>query len=288
VVNSGKRQKPGHAAVGIRIRLLTILLGLWTLAGGGCGIWDDFRSEDYSFRRYFYPDDPIVVLKTSTDVSKKARALGRLREPLENKGTKEDQDFVVGVLTDAATNWSEAYARLEAIKTLRTFKDPRAFKALEAAYEKGEAFPPETRSVIRIQAMDALGKSGNPAAVDLLVTAMLVPPLDPAKSTEQEKQTYLEERLVAARSLQNFKNYRATEALVRVLKTERDVAMIDCVTHSLQVATGKKLPPDAKAWEDLLNNPAEARDRSLAQDPKARLDSPIQRTSGTDKVPPRQ
>jgi hypothetical protein len=267
--------------VGTRIRLLSILLGLWTLVGGGCGFWDDFRNEDYSIKKYFYPDNPILVLKTSTDVSKRARALGRLQEPMENKGTREDQNFVIDVLTEAATRGNEVYTRLQAIIALSTFKDPRAFEAMKTAYYEAKVFPPESRSVIRIQTMTALGKSGNPAAVELLATAMLVPPIDTSKNSEQEKQIYLEERLAAARALEHFKNYRATEALVQVLKTERDVAMIDCVNHSLQVATGKKLPPDAKAWEDLLNNPAEARDRSVAQDPKAKLDSPIQRTSGT-------
>ena len=60
-------------------------------------------------------------------------------------------------------------------------------------------------------------------------------------------------RFAAARALANFSHYQATEALMQVLKTERDVALRDRAHESLQTATGKTLPPDPKAWEDLLH-----------------------------------
>ena len=42
----------------------------------------------------------------------------------------------------------------------------------------------------------------------------------------------------------------STDALV-----ERDVALRDCAHNSLQVSTGKDLPPDAKQWEAVLHQP---------------------------------
>ena len=44
-------------------------------------------------------------------------------------------------------------------------------------------------------------------------------------------------------------NGRASEALLDVLRREKDVALRDRAAESLQKITGKKLPPDAQAWE---------------------------------------
>ena len=57
----------------------------------------------------------------------------------------------------------------------------------------------------------------------------------------------------AARALGKFSHYQATEALVRVMQNEKDIALRDRAHESLQIATGKKLPPDAKEWEQLLH-----------------------------------
>jgi hypothetical protein len=134
-----------------------------------------------------------------------------------------------------------------------------------------------------MQAMTALGGIGkdNPRALELLVRVVQAPPVDVAKSDEDTKQVYIRERLTAARALANFKNYQATEALVRVLKTEKDVALHDAVHQSLVAVTGKKLPPDPQAWEDLLNNPATPRGPAIVGvDPsKVQLMQPIQRAS---------
>lgn len=264
-------------------RLLTCLLFPWTLSLSGCGFWDDFRAVDYSPKAYFSPPDPVKVLADgTTDGNARARAIARIEEPALNKGSERDQEYVVLLLTKAAKEDPQMWCRLKAIEKLGTFKDPRAVTAVIDAYYAAESFSPENRKVLREQSLTALGKAGDhsPQAVDLLVRVVSAPPVDTGKSSEDEKQMYLDERIAAARALEKCKHYRATEALVQVLKTEKDVALRDCAHKSLVTATGKKLPPDAKAWEEMLNDPAQPRDRSIAG---AKILQPIVRTSATEK-----
>src|SRR5262249_22006760 len=163
------------------------------------------------------------------------------------------------------------------------FKDPRAVKALRDAFYNADAFKavPETRAVVRIQSLNALGRTGDPTAVGLIVDVLRAPPIEATKSNEADKQLNLDERLAAAAALSHFNNSRATEALVQVLKSERDVALRDTATKSLQASTGKKLPADAQAWEEALYGDNGQR---LAND-KPRLMPPIIRTGATQNAP---
>ena len=104
-------------------------------------------------------------------------------------------------------------------------------------------------AMIRAQAMTALGETRNPAAVELLARVVREPP---AEGPDSDRQLTLDVRVAAARALANFTEYQATEALLHVLQTERDVALRDCAHKSLQAATGKDLPLDAKQWEVVL------------------------------------
>jgi HEAT repeat protein len=156
----------------------------------------------------------------------------------------------VNILTTAATTEKQPLCRLAAIQALGHFKDPRVVKGLSDAFYNAGGFAPETTTVIRCQALTALGETGNPAAVELLARVVREPP---AEGTELEKQQTLDVRIAAARALGKFSHYQATEALVRVMQNERDVALRDRAYESLQLATGKKLPPDGKEWEQLLH-----------------------------------
>jgi hypothetical protein len=80
--------------------------------------------------------------------------------------------------------------------------------------------------------------------------------------TDSEKQPNLDERIAAARSLGHFSHYEAIEALVQVLRVEKDVALRGAALASLQKTTGKKLPDDAKQWEDALRNTPAPQDAS--------------------------
>lgn len=228
----------------------------------GCAnFWDNVTSRDFSVNSFFTKPNPLLVLRDSNDGDKRAQALRALHEPKQNGGTDQEQEMVVKVLTTAATSEKQPLCRLAAIQALGPFKDPRAVEGLTTAFYNASCFGPETATILRCQALTALGETGNPAAVELLVRVVREPP---AEGTEGERQQAVDVRLAAARALGHFSHYQAAEALVQVLRTEKDTALRDCAYESLQAATGKKLPPDAKAWEEFLHQP---HDKEVADQP---------------------
>ena len=231
---------------------LLLAVALAPILGGCANFWDDVTSRDFSVNAFFVKPNPLLVLRDSPDGDKRARALRALHEPKQNGGTDQDQEMVVKVLTTAATSEKQPLCRLAAIQALGRFKDPRAVDGLTTAFYNASAFGPETATVLRCQALTALGETGNPTAVELLARVVREPP---AEGTDTEKQQALDVRIAAARALGHFHHYQATEALVRVLQAEKDTALRDRAYESLQASTGKKLPPDAKAWEDFLHQP---------------------------------
>lgn len=245
------RTQAGQTRHGIR-RRLALALSLLVLPGlGGCaGFWDEITSRDFHVKTLFVRPDPLVVLRDSNDGDKRAKAYRALEEPARNGGTQEQQDAIVKILTTAATTERQPLCRLAAIQTLGNFQDPRAVQGLVEAYYEAGAFPPDTAAAIRCQTLASLGRTKSPAAVELLARVVREPAVE---GTEQERQQSLDTRIAAARALGNFNHYQATEALVYVLKSEKDVALRDRAHESLQAATGKDLPADAAAWEQLLH-----------------------------------
>jgi hypothetical protein len=227
--------------------LLPILLG--PLLTGCAGFWDDITSRDFSINTFFNKPNPMLVLRDSTDGNQRAKALRALHEPKSNGGTDVEQDAVLKILTTAASTEKQPLCRLAAIQALATFKDPRVVEGLSNAFYNASSFTPETATIVRCQALAALGAVGNPAAVDLLVRVVREPP---AEGPDADRQQATEVRIAAARALGHFSHYEATGALVHVLKTEKDVALRDRAYESLKAATGKDLPPDAVAWEEAL------------------------------------
>jgi HEAT repeat protein len=244
--NQAKRLKTGRLSA--RFRRLCFA---FCLCFGGCaGFWDDVTSRDFSWSGMFTKPNPLLVLRDSSDGDQRAKALAALHEPKQYGGTDADQDVIMNILSTAAATEKQPLCRLAAIESLGRFKDPRAVKGLTEAFYNASAFAPETATVIRCQALTALGETGNPAAVELLARVVREPP---AEGTELERQQTLDVRIAAARALGKFSHYQATEALVRVMQNEKDVALRDRAYESLQAATGKKLPPDGKEWEQLLH-----------------------------------
>jgi hypothetical protein len=224
------------------------------LLSGCANFWDDVTSRDFKMADLWSRPDPMTVLEKSTDGDKKARALRSLDEPLTHGGSQQDQDRIVDLLVQTATRDPQAWCRQAAIDTLRKFKDPRAVAALKTAYYNADAFPPETSAPLRCQVLAALGDTGNPAAVDLLVTVLREPPVE---GPEVDKQQKNDERIAAARALANFQQGPAAEALLAVLRAEPDnVALRDRAGESLVKITGKDLPAEPQAWDDYLHHSA--------------------------------
>jgi hypothetical protein len=246
------------------------LTGAALVGFGLCGctnFWDDVTSRDFKVSSFWTaPPPPLVVLRDSNDGDARAKALRALREPKQHGGSDQEQDMVLKVLTTAAVGEPHPWCRLAAIQTLGKFKDPRAVTALQAAYEQagllpassiqqasynpGTALQPEVMAALRCNALASLGETKNPAAVDLLVRVVRQPPVE---GSELERQQTVTERLTAVRALANFNQYQATEALLKILQTEKDPALRDRAAEALQAITGKKLPADGKAWEAELH-----------------------------------
>ena len=246
----------------------TVCVGL---ACCGCaGFWDEVTSRDFEFKELYSHPNPLVVLRDSNDGDKRASALRALQEPKRNGGTDQEQDTIIRVLTAAATTERQPLCRLAAIETLGKFKDPRATQALKDAFYNAGTFPrdphsgptivdgiysssggppPEMITRIQCQALTALGQTGNPAAIELLVRVVK----EPRGEGDQENQQAMDRRIAATKALGNFKSRDVQLALVSILEKEKDVALRDRANESLQASTGQKLPPDAKAWTAMLN-----------------------------------
>jgi hypothetical protein len=231
----------------------------------GCAtFWDEVSSKDFHFKEVFAKaPDPLEVIQKSPDGDRRAKALRTLREPSQHGGSQQEQDTVVQVLVSRAASDPQALCRLAAISSLRHFKDPRAVEGLKEAYYRAGTFNPETATILRCQALDALGATGQAGAVETLVRVLREPPVE---GPDQDRQQKMDERIAAARALGHFKNYQGTEALVDVLRTEQDVALRDEARSSLVKATGKDLPADAQAWADFLHQSGTP-DKALAGEP---------------------
>ncbi len=231
-------------------RALCSACALLPLCLVGCaGLWDEVTSRDFQVRDLFVRPDPFVVLQESTDGDHRAKALRALGERSYAEG---NPDAVLGILTKAALTERQPLCRLAAIQSLGNFNDVRAVQALTAAFEGADAFGPDTGTLIRCQALTALGQTGHADAGPLLMRVVVQPP---TRGSELEKQQTLDERIAAARALEHVRHPQAAETLLRVLKTEKDVALRNRAHESLETVTGLRLPPDAAAWETALAQP---------------------------------
>ncbi len=251
------------------------LLGLALALAGLCGcaaLYDEVTSRDF-FKHMKAPKDPLAVATSDADADRRAEALSKLKEPKQNGGTDQQQDQVFGLLSKTATTDQHPRCRWAAIQALGRFKDPRAVKAIEAAYDqaagatpspgsvtqagylsKSGIFQPDQTSTLRCQALASLGQTGNPQAVDLLVRVLRQPPVE---GTEEDRKLALDEKMHAARALSHFKDDpRVSEALLAALRDEKDIALRDCVHESLKQVTGKTLANDYESWDAALHGKA--------------------------------
>lgn len=232
------------------------ILGLSCLlaAGSGCSLHREIAAGNYRLEGVFTREEPLVVLRDSTDGYKRAKALARLEEPLENGGNREEQELYLKILTQTAKEDREPLCRMAAVRTLGTYKDPRAARTLEEVYQLRLPFTPDMNSVLRQQALAGLEQTGDPEARHLLIRVARQPG-SPTESSLADRQQTLDERLTAVRGLGRYNQYDAIDALVHVLENEKDAALKDRAHQSLRQATGRELPPEPRLWRQLLNDP---------------------------------
>jgi hypothetical protein len=210
---------------------------------GGCAnTWDDVTSRDFHFRTMFnHAPEPLTVLHESTDGDARAKAMRALKEPLRNGGGQSEQDEVVRLLTAAAAGDPQPLCRMEAIKALGRFQDPRAVPALVSAYEAAAQMPAEVSGAIRGQALTALGETHQPAAITFLVKA--TQKTVPADAGDNERQRVRDTRLAAVRALRTFEgSAEVAGAMARLANDEKDVALRDRARETYVKVTGTEPP----------------------------------------------
>ena len=247
-----QRTRRGKLANVVRTMLLAGLLSPSLGCLGCAGFWDEVTDRNFEFSSLYTKPNPFVVLNESNDGTKRAKALRALHEPSQNGGSPADQETVVKILITAAVSEHTAVARMAAIEALGKFKDPRAATHLTEAFYNSGSFPAEMATRIQCQAVAAMGETGNPSAIPLLVRVVKGAS---GEGSELEKQQVMDVRIAAASALGHFHDARVTEALCHILQNDKDVALCDCAFESLQACTGRKLPPDFHNWDELLHAP---------------------------------
>jgi hypothetical protein len=141
-------------------------------------------------------------------------------------------------------------SRIAAVDTLGAIQDPRAAAGLKDAYYRAGGFRPEVGAMLKCRILEALGNTGQPDAIELLVRVLREPPLEGSTLDKQHKN---DERVAAARALGKFPNPQAVQPLVQTLQADSDVALRNSAHEALQEITGEDdIPVDAQAWAEHL------------------------------------
>jgi HEAT repeat protein len=280
-------------------RLLPIAGVALSLALTGCaGTWDTFTSRRFkdapftSMQRMMSPEDPLLVLRAvpPRDGDERARAMRRLKEPIESGGTQQDQDEIVELLARTATADPSPVLRLAAIEALGRFHDPRAAGVLMLAYQKAHGRPdgspapsdakspfqlvggaaarvpggtaldrsltaptgyaPDTVAVIRCRALESLGRTNRPEAVQFLAGVAGGQQSDAQMEGSDDRDV----RLAAVRGLGRCRQPESVVVLAQVLGREsgKDTAVVGRAHDGLVRLTGKHLPPDPQKWDAVV------------------------------------
>ncbi|MSQ93322.1 MAG: HEAT repeat domain-containing protein [Gemmataceae bacterium] len=223
------------------------------LAGAGCAArWDEMlsRERDWSYITGFGKPDPLVVIRDNPSGDRKAQALCELREPLKHGGDAQKQDIYLKVLGETATKDPQPLCRLTAIRCLGNYKDPRAARVLEGVIEQQHHLfaNQENNVMVRTEALVALEKIHDPDSKGRFIVIARGPGPTVVASLKDRYETQ-DERIVAIRALGKYREQDSRDALVHVLKTERDVALRDRALAALEESTGKKWPAQREAWQ---------------------------------------
>ena len=281
------------------LRVLTIAVFAGTpLALTGCaGTWDTISSR--TFRKdplnttyhLIRPEDPMAILRSDPPRAgdERAKAMRRLKEPLTNGLSQQDQDQIVDLLARSATNDASPVLRMAAIEALGRFEDPRAPGILMIAYQKAHGraegtpdpmpesglqlaggpngrtpgrlaslvpltgptgFSPDTVEAIRCRSLESLGRTNRPEVVQFLGAVAAGPTTQSAPEGSDDREV----RLAAIRGLAKCRQPEAVAVLSRVLAAEsgKDTAIVGRAHDGLVHLTGKRIPADPAKWNEVV------------------------------------
>jgi hypothetical protein len=217
----------------------------------GCAVtWDDVTSKEFRMAQLWSkPPEPMTVLETSTDGYAKARALAKLEEAKSDPAMHQKQ---MNVLQKMALTDRDPLCRVAAVRTLGRFKDPQAGKILTDVYLGNPGLSPENNALVRQQALVALQSSSPAEAKQLFVRAARQPAGGITTTAQRDRLEILDERLAAIRALGHYKDPETIETLVKVLETDKDIAIRTCAQESLKGITHKDIPADGKMWREYV------------------------------------
>lgn len=248
----------------------TLTLAGWfllVLSGTGCVSVDTLTSRKFRqkpFETVFQPGDPLTVIRTSQEGDERAAAMRRLKEPLSNGRSQEEQDEVIGLLQTAAVQDPSPVVRVAAVDALGRFQDPRSVEILTAAYHQASGasraepmrrdrailsgpsgFAPELVTIIRTRVVESLAMTGRMEAVPLLAEVA---------TTEDEELVDRDVRLAAVRGLAQLRAPESATALAKVLADQKgkDPALSGRAHEGLVTLTGLRYPADPEAWQQVI------------------------------------
>lgn len=281
------------------LRVLTIAVFAGTpLALTGCaGTWDTISSRKFrkdplnTTYHMIRPEDPMVILRSDPPRAgdERAKAMRRLKEPLTNGLSQQDQDQIVDLLARSATNDASPVLRMAAIEALGRFEDPRAPGILMIAYQKAHGraegtpdpmpesgiqlaggpngrtpgrlaslvpltgptgFSPDTVEAIRCRSLESLGRTNRPEVVQFLGAVAAGPTTQSAPEGAEDREV----RLAAIRGLAKCRQPEAVAVLSRVLAAEsgKDTAIVGRAHDGLVHLTGKRIPADPAKWNEVV------------------------------------
>ncbi|MCU0705852.1 MAG: HEAT repeat domain-containing protein [Fimbriiglobus sp.] len=126
-------------------RALILLAAAAMIAPVGCArTWDVVSSRKFReapFSTLFSSEEPIAVLRNKVDGNERADAMRRLKEPAKQGKGQAEQDESLNILYTAATSDPSPIVRVAAIDALGRFDDPRTVTLLKEAYAKADGVP---------------------------------------------------------------------------------------------------------------------------------------------------
>lgn len=133
-------------------RLLILAAAVAVVCHLGCArTWDVVSSQRFRenpFGTMFASEDPITVLRNKVDGNLRADAMRRLTEPAKAGQGQAEQDEALQILWTAASTDPSPIVRVAAIDALGRFDDPRAVRMLVDAYQKADGVPSDPSRVV--------------------------------------------------------------------------------------------------------------------------------------------